>query len=143
MNDGSRLLIGVSRATKALALGMAIILAVGMWSIVGPIPRSSAHFDVGTTSTTINHDGTAFFGQVTSNRRRCKRGRAVRLIKLRRNRPNRVIARDTSNRFGNWRIKRPRANGRFRVRIRYVRTVSYGHNHRCRATRSTVMRVRR
>jgi len=66
------------------------------------------------TNITIRWDesGHAFKGSVGSNRKGCSRFRKVVLKKVKPG-PNRTVGRDTSNRAGNWSVRKRRAHGNY------------------------------
>lgn len=125
--------------TKKVAL-IAGVASLGLLGSAGP---ASGHAFSDSSSVGIDHDGGAFFGGVAADHRKCKRGRTVRLYKLRRNRGGRLVGVDRTGKAGNYRIRKPGARGRYYVVVARKAGGRYGHSHICRADRSPTRRVRR
>ncbi|MDP9067853.1 MAG: Ig-like domain-containing protein [Actinomycetota bacterium] len=97
------------------------------------------------TNLTIRYDrdARAFKGAIGSDRKACQTGRTIILKKVTPG-PNRVIGRDASNRFGNWRINKARARGRFyAVVLRKQTTGRRGAELNCLRDRSVTIKLRR
>ena len=122
-----------TRATLATLVAGLTILAMA--------PVAQGHTFNAPSTVTIDYDGRNFYGSVASARRSCTRGRKITLFKQRPGRDRRV-AFDTTNRSGNYRIHRPRARGRFYVKVARRASGGYGHSHVCGRDRSPTRRVR-
>lgn len=95
------------------------------------------------TTLTIRYDRPNFKGQVASDRKRCQVGRRIILKKVTPG-PNRTVGTDTSDRRGNWEIRKRRARGRFYAIARPKRFVdAFGTNVICLRDRSVTIKVGR
>lgn len=121
---------------KVGAVGIGAVLA---GSLV--VPSVSAHTETYASTVTIRQDGEVFKGAVQNARPRCQHGRQVTVFKARKNRPNKVIGSDRTNRHGNWYVPTdPRPDrGRYFARAAGRADGRYGHNHRCAADRSVII----
>jgi hypothetical protein len=121
-----------SRVAAVVALSVAAI-PMGAGDAVG-------HAFTAPSQVTMNYSGNAFRGEVVSQRTSCKRNRQVKLFKQK-NGPDQLIATDTTNNNGNWRINRPQANGNFYAKIERRVQASYAHHHECGGDTSNVKHV--
>jgi hypothetical protein len=84
---------------------------------------------------TMSYSNGDFHGEVVSQRNSCKVNRVVKLFKVK-DGPDDLIATDTTNNNGNFRISRPQAHGTFYAKIERRVQASYGHYHECGGDRS-------
>ena len=106
--------------------------------VVGGASAHNARFDSTIEITDVEaHDGPPpekFSGVVGSTRRACVRQRKVVLIYHYAG-DRTVVAEDTSNRDGEWRIVYD-AYGDYSAKVRRKRIVRSGHRHICRSART-------
>lgn len=96
------------------------------------------------TNLTIRYDGEAgaFKGAAGSSRKRCQRARQVTVKKIVPG-PNRVIGRDQTNRFGNWRVDKKRVNGRYYATVSKKRiNLASGDVLVCQRDRSVIIKLK-
>jgi hypothetical protein len=106
--------------TRRLITAMALaVLAVGATLAIGN-GRGGTIYG---THVLLNEDAPIFHGRVGSIRTSCERHRKVRIVRFS---TRRVIGVTTSNRFGKWKLPRPKAHGRFRARAEQSRVIRPG-----------------
>lgn len=96
------------------------------------------------TNLTIRYDAeaNAFKGAAGSSRKRCQRGRLVRVKKIVPG-PNRTIGRDRTNKFGNWRVDKRRVNGRYYAVVTKKKfTLPSGDILVCQRDRSVIIKLK-
>jgi hypothetical protein len=137
MRTGKRVNVSLRRLAAVLA-GLALCISGFV-----PLEVAGAHTFSAKTTITIHYGYKHgnFYGRVKSSHARCKRHRRVKLYKALRNRPDRLVGRDTTNRRGRYRIHRPHAHGHFYSRVATRVFGRYGHSHECRGSRSPTIRV--
>jgi hypothetical protein len=132
-----------SSAVMAIVwVSLTALLLLSLLSAIKEGNVAHAHRFTANPSITIHKKGRTFFGRVKSRHPTCKMHRRVTLVRARRVLSDIIVARDSTNEFGKWRIKRPRRpHGRFYAIIpKKVRT-SYGHSHTCRYDRSRTIDI--
>lgn len=125
----------VALLITALVAGAVIIASRGPGLEVSP-----AHFFQARPQVTIHRDGKVFSGRIKSKRARCKAGRRVTLVKVRKGISDKIVARTRTGPRGRWKIRRPRPRGRFYAVIPRKQGSGYGHRHLCRKDRSRTTR---
>jgi len=91
------------------------------------------------TTLTGHYGGKAFKGSVGSSRNQCVRGRLVTVKKR-----GKTIGTDTSSSSGTWKVRKPRAKGRYKAHVaRKVFTAANGDRIICLEDDSPSIRVRR
>jgi hypothetical protein len=124
----------IPRRARAGALAAAML--------VGLVPAGVALADFNADSkVTINSGGGAFFGAVKSKRAFCEANRLIRLFKARRHRRDLVVATDSTNDNGLWRIPKPSSKGRFYAGVEVKEERDYGEVRRCRSDTSRTIRA--
>ena len=125
-------LLGTMKRPIAAAIGGVLALTVAMPSI----DIAQAHNRNFASRVTISPK---FNGDVNSNRR-CRGNRRV-VLKKKTPGPDDTKGSDTTGPGGNWRISKPRANGRFYAVVTRDVRGGYGHRHVCESDRSGTIRV--
>ncbi len=84
----------------------------------------------------------AFHGRVHADRRPCVKDRVVKLFRVRRHRPDKLLGRDRTNRHGRWvvRVKRLHS-GAYRAKLKARRDGTAGTVYVCKRARSSVVPV--
>lgn len=81
-------------------------------------------------------------GRLRSVQEICRFDRVVRLMRVRNNRPDRIIDRTRTNRDGQYMfLRRPNRSQRVYVQFRGLNESGSGHRHVCRPSKSRVIRV--
>jgi hypothetical protein len=81
-------------------------------------------------------------GRLRSVQEMCRFDRVVRLMRVRNKRPDRIIARTTTNREGQYMfLRRPNRSQRVYVEFRGLNETGSGHRHQCRPSKSRVIRI--
>jgi hypothetical protein len=124
---------GIRARAAVSLLGLALPLASA-----APV---AAHSFTADSTITIHYQDGRFFGSVRSERERCeRRGRNVKLIKVRPG-ADKVVGSTETNRNSRWSIRKPNADGRYYAKVTKRRNSRYGHNHVCKGDRSRTIRV--
>lgn len=102
---------------------------------------SASHVKKVSSTLTINYRH-EFYGDVSSVKRKCVRGRNVRLYKLSRDGDRKLVGRDRTGRSGNWRIPKDNPRGRYTAEIGPKFYQGYAHTIKCQGDRSPIIKVR-
>lgn len=124
-----------------------VLLVAAACLFAAPAP---AHVFDAQTSLTIRHSPAGgrppesrvvISGRLVSHRPVCRAGKVVRLFLSRRG-ADRLLARDTTDSKGDYRfVRRPPRAQRVYVVVARSLTSSYGHSHRCGASRSATTSI--
>lgn len=124
----------MARALTATAVAGAMLLGGGELASATHVKKVSS-----TLSIHYRHE---FYGDVSSVKRKCVRGRNVRLYKLQRDGDRRLVGRDRTGRSGNWRIPKDNPKGRYTAEIGPKFYQGYAHTIKCQGDRSPIIKVR-
>lgn len=81
-------------------------------------------------------------GRLKSIQETCRFDRVVRLMRVRNNRPDRILSRTTTNRQGQYMfLRRPYRTQRVYAAFRGLDENVSGHRHVCRPSKSKVLRI--